>query len=218
MKKIFLVVAISSFFIALTFVLFGWFGQSSISNAQTTETDEQQKLNRDKSIPKEKVEKAFEEAKEIKESIVAVIENKKPKFKLSASYADHLMYNLPGERGITQNELTFLALNTNLFITVNLGLKKESALVSFKNGLKSITMANVYEISDIGDEASLVKFTTQNKINTQVGLHFIKGRAIVYLCLSNQKRTTKQNEKELMEIVSLVEPLIIARDNFDDGF
>jgi hypothetical protein len=192
------------------------FDQITIINAQTTETDEQQKLDRDKSIPKEKVEKAFEEAKKIKESIVAVIEKKKPKFKLSASYADHLMYNLPGERGITQNELTFLALNTNLFITVNLGLKKENALVSFHDGLKSITVANVYEISNIGDEASLVKFTTFNKINTQVSLRFIKGRARVSLYLSNQKRTTKQNEKELMEIVSLVEPLIIARDNFDD--
>jgi leucyl-tRNA synthetase len=129
--------------------LSGGFGQIAVINAQTMETDKQQKLDRDKSIPKEKVKKAFEEAKKIKESIVAVIEKKKPKFKLSASYADHLMYNLPGERGTTQNELTFLALNTNLFITVNLGLKKETALVSFRNGLRSITMANVYEISEM---------------------------------------------------------------------
>jgi hypothetical protein len=194
------------------------FGRITVINAQTTETEYQKKINRDKSIPKEKVEKAFEEAKKIKESILAVIEKKKPKFKLSTSFADHLMYNLPGERGSTQNELKFLASNASLFVSFRLGLKKETASVYFHDGLKSITMANVYKISAIGDEASIVKYTTFNKINTQVGLHFIKGRAGVFLNLSNQKRTTKQNEKELMEIVRLIEPLIIARDNFDDGF
>ena len=51
---------------------------------------------------------------------------------------------------------------------------------------------------------------------THLALHFIKGRATVIVSISNYKRKPEKLENELMEIVRLIEPLILARPNFDD--
>jgi hypothetical protein len=216
MKKIILIGVITGFISLL------WLGRSmrfadfAVSHAQSSDSDYQKLLERDKNVPKEKVDKAFSEAKKIQDDILAIIAEKKPEFKLHRTSAIHLIYVTPGRRGETHNEMTWRTTKTQLSIQVHLGLKKEEQLPSFHRRLDSISMGEFFAVPNIGEEAILVKNVLFNTKTTSVGLHFVKGRAQVNTYITNHKRKTAKNEKELMEIVHLIEPLIIARPNFDD--
>lgn len=216
MKKIFLVGMIIGIVSLFWFGRSIWLGETDVSNAQTSDIEYQKLLERDKNVPKEKVEKAFAEAKKIQESILSVIKEKKPEFKLFDKRSPHLIYDSPGRRGETLDELTWRTSKTQLAINIHLGLKKENELISFREGLEHISMGEFFAIPNIGDEAVLVKNVLFNKRATNVGLHFVKGRAQVDVYVTNHQRKTAKNEKELMEVVHLIEPLIIARPNFDD--
>jgi hypothetical protein len=77
-------------------------------------------------------------------------------------------------------------------------------------------MGDFIDAPGIGDEATLVKNVTANTRMTSVGIHFIKGRAQMHIYLSNGLRSTAKNEMELMEIVKIIEPLVVARTSFDE--
>lgn len=79
-------------------------------------------------------------------------------------------------------------------------------------------MGEFFPAPEFGNEAILVKNVQFNQNNTQVSLHFVKERAKVAIYVRNNKtrRKTAENEKELMEIARLIEPLIRARASFDD--
>ncbi len=192
-------------------------GGTSVSNAQTSDTEYQKLLERDKNIPQIKIERAFAEARKIEDDILAVMSANKPKFQLKRTSARHLKHSdSPGRRGVTRNELSWQFNNTLLWMDVTLELSKESSLKLSRNGLQAISMGEFFDVPNIGDEATLVKNVVYNKEVTQVGLHFVKGRAKVSIYLMNHQRKTEKNEKELMEIVRLIEPLVVVRPNFDD--
>lgn len=198
------------------FVYSTWFSKNEVSKAQVSNDEYQKLLERDKSVPQEKINKAFAEAQKIQDDILDVIAKKKPEFILQRTFARHFRYDVPGRRGETYNEVTWHNNKTRLSIDYSLGFSKEEILPIFHRGLESISMGDFFKVSDIGDEAILVKNVYANTKMTSVGLHFIKGRADVSIYLTNHKRKTEKNEKELMEIVRLIEPLIVARQNFDD--
>lgn len=216
MKKIILIGMIIGFIGLSWFGRSMWFSETDVINAQSSDIEYQKLLERDKNVPKEKVDLAFAEAKKIQEDILAIIAENKPEFKLHRTSAVHLKYDNPGQRGRTYNEMTWRTAKTQLSIDVTLGLKKEEQLPSFRKRLDSISMGEFFAVPNIGDEAVLVKNVLFNTKTTTVGLHFVKGRAQVGIYVTNHKRKTARNEKEIMEVVRLIEPLIVARPNFED--
>lgn len=193
-----------------------WFSKTDVINAQASDIEHQKSLERDKNVPKEKVDIAFAEAKKIQDDILAIIAENKPEFKFYRKFSSHLISNVPGRRGETRDEITWRTTKTQLSIEVHLGLKKEDQSSSFHRRLDSISMGEFFAVPNIGDEAVLVKNVLFNTKTTEVGLHFIKGRADVAVYVTNYQRKTEKNEKELMDVVHLIEPLIIARPNFDE--
>ena len=193
------------------------FDGMSISSAQTADDVKYQKgIERDSSVPKEKVEKAFAEAKKIQDDILAVMAEKKMGFTLTRTFASHLIYDSPGRRGATHNEMTWQKKKTRLTVNFQLGFNEEETRTRFRTGLETISMGDFFEIPKIGDESVLVKNVLANKRMTGVGFHFVKGRVQVHLRVEDYRRSVAKNEKELMEVVHLIEPLISARSNFDD--
>ncbi|MBS1794352.1 MAG: hypothetical protein JSS81_10890 [Acidobacteria bacterium] len=185
--------------------------------AQTGDADYQKRLARDKAVPREKVEQAYAEADKIAADILKALEKDKSGFQIYRSTAEHLKFGVaPGSLGVTRYLMTWRRSNTELQIHVELTLSKTGLHDQFWKGLNGIQMGEFFKVEGIGDEAILVKNVTANLTMTNTDLHFIKGRAMVDVYLRNYRRSTKKNEKELMEIVRLVEPLIAARDNFDD--
>jgi hypothetical protein len=190
--------------------------RSSTSSAQTSDLEYQKLLERDKNVPKEKVERAFAEAKKIQDDILAVVKDKMPEFKLQNSYAGHLRNHNPGQLGATYNEMAWQKKKTRLSLNFQLRFNKGDTLTWSHNSLQLISMGELSDVPNIGDEATLIKNVVYNTRNTSVSLHVVKGRAMVSIYLTNHQRKTEKNEKELMEIVRLIEPLIVARPNFDD--
>ncbi len=209
-----MLIGVSSLFLLWQFLLPR---ENNIISAQSSDIERQKLLERDKNVPEERVERAFAEAKKIQEDIVAAVSSKYPKSQLQRSSARHLKYgNSPGRRGVTRSEVAWQMNKTRIWMDVTLELNNESALKLSHNGLKGISMGEFFDAPGIGDEATLVKNVVYNTRVSQVSIHFVKGRADVSVYLTNFQRKTAKNEKELMEIVRLIEPLIVAKPNFDD--
>lgn len=185
-------------------------------NAQIVDQDYQSLLERDKSVPKERVEKAFAEAKKIQDSVLEIIAKKKSGFVQDHTSSRHLQYDIPGRRGTTRNEMSWNNGNTILQVYVELEFNNSDAVKSLRHGMESISMGEFFEVRSFGEEARLIKNVESNQRMTNVGLHFVKGRAVVSIYVTNHKRIASKNEKVLMEVARLVEPLVVARPNFDD--
>ena len=216
MKKIILIGLIFGLASLFSFTRSILLGNTDITSAQISDSEYQKLLDRDKNIPQKKIDDAFAEAKKIQESVLAIVAAKKPEFKLHRSNSGHLISHPPGRRGTTRDEMTWRTGKTQLGIQVHLGLKKEDELILFRERLEHLSMGDFFKISNIGDEAILVKNVLHNTGMTNVGLHFVKGRVLVDVSVKNHQRKTEKNEKELMEVVRLIEPLIVARANFED--
>lgn len=200
-----------------------FFNKDEVSNAQTPDIEtqklieeRQKRIERDKSIPKEKVEKAFAEAKNIIDEIKKIMAKKKPDFKVDNVYSAHLISVAEGRLGETLDDITWLNGKTKIGVQISLGFNNEEMLAGFSRRMDGISMGEFFAVPNVGDKAVLVKNVQFNTKATDVGLHFVKGRAQVDIYVTNYKRNAEKNEKELMEILKLIEPLIVARPNFDD--
>lgn len=190
--------------------------QAQIVLAKTDENEAVRKWEEhDKRIPQEKVERALGEANKIKEDILQTIAKQKSKYRLTY-FSRPLNYHTPGQKGVTRTELGWKQSSNDLYMVVTLDYDKEDVKQKFDRGMKMIQMGDFFALPKIGDEAILVKNVTANKRMTDVGIHFLKGRAQVDIYFTNHFQTTAKNEKELMEFVKLIEPLIIARPSFYD--
>lgn len=192
------------------------FSESNITKAQTSDSEYQKLLERDKNVSTEKVERAFAEAKRIQDEILAAMAKEMPDFKFQNARAVHSKYDNPGRRGETHNEVSWQRRTTRLNLNFQLRFDKENALALSRRSIEATSMGEFFDVPNLGDEATLVKNVVYNAQVTSVGLHFVKGRVSLSIYLQNFKRKTEKNEKELMKIVKLIEPLIIARPDFDD--
>lgn len=193
------------------------------ATAQIADDEYKKLLERDKSVPKEKVEKAFAEARKIHDEIFRAMRDKMPDFKLKDSRFNHLRSgnsltysSTPGRLGTTLNEISWTKKETGIFLNFILGFDKNDTLLKLRQSMSAISMGEFFDVPNLGDEATLVKNVAYNKSMTSVSIHFVKGRASVSIYLTNHRRRTEKNEKELMEIVGIIEPLVVARPNFDD--
>lgn len=188
-----------------------------LSNSNAQVANEDRLVNPNKDTHQKRVEKAFAEAKKIQDDILEMMAKEKPKYKLINKRANHMKWGPDGPNGITSNEMTWQnGKQQELFVVISLRLSREGLSEYFWKQLNFISMGDFFKVSEIGDEAILVKNVHANTTLTDVGLHFIKGRAMVNTYYRNRKQSTEKNEKELRELVGLIEPLIVARDNFDD--
>jgi hypothetical protein len=187
-----------------------------ICDAQTETTDAESKkqFERDREVPREKVEAAKHEAQKIMDGITAAMKERKPQYVLVN--ANSRKYDVPGKRGTTDDEITWRFANTQIWLAMHLGLTTDKALIDFREGLETIEMGDFFDIPRLGDKSVLVKYVTQNTKNTTVNLYFVKGRAEIKLNVTSPRNKTSENEKLLMEAARLIEPLINARPNFDD--
>ncbi|MGH9948642.1 MAG: hypothetical protein ACRD6X_15800 [Pyrinomonadaceae bacterium] len=203
----------------LTAGLYWWFSQTEFVRAQEQVIDTESKnlSDRDKNVPKEKVERAYAEAQAIQDAILATIKKNKTNFRLYRTSARHIKYGSnPGRRGETRNEMSWRTENTKISVTIGLGLSKEEELSNFLPALDHISMGEFFEAAGFGEKAILVKNVDFNRKVTQVSLHFVKARALVHIYVQNHQRSRAKNEKELMQVARLIEPLIVAKENFDD--
>ena len=182
--------------------------------AQSADIEHQKRIDRDKKVPQEKVDLAFVEAKKIQDDIVAVMAKKKPEFKLNRRLSNYSVNTPPGRRGETLDELAWRDKETSLQIHVHLALSQDDALTSMRRRSEYISMGEFFPIPNVGVEAVLVKNVLFNKKVSAVGIHFVKNRAEVDIYLRNHSRKLETNEKEIMEILRLIEPQIVPKVSF----
>lgn len=185
--------------------------------AQTDEAEASRKRDEhDEKISQEKVDRAHLEARTIKEAVIKVIAKHKPKYEMTRTSQIHELRQRPGRKGTTLNEFSWKNSKSKVFVVVALGYDATDVKKQLDRGMEMIQMGDFFALPNVGDEAILVKNVTANKSMTDVGIHFLKGRAQVDIYFTNHFQTTAKNEKELMEFVKLIEPLIVARPKFDD--
>lgn len=205
----------------ICFATVSWLQNETIGVAQVVRDDKHildaKNSITDATITDEMIAKAHSEADLIHETIIRAIKSGKPQLKLSRS-------NMPSPRvyysrenlGRTLNEISWQDNRTRISMDLQLGHNKTDTLDRFRLGLEGISMGEFFKAPGIGDEAVLVKNVDFNKKVTSVGLHFVKGRAKVSVYVKNFSRSTEKNEKELMEIVRIIEPLVVARADIRD--
>lgn len=190
----------------------------SVGSAQVTNSgDEQPSRPAIIDVTDEQLERAYAEADSIHKNVRAAISSKKPRYRLESERYSHLTSGFSiGNKGKTNNELSWLYGNTNIFVHIRLSHYPDETIYRYRSGLNGISMGEFYELSGIGDMAVLVKNVNINQKVTNVGLHFLKGRAWVSVYVNDWRRSVEKNEKELMELVRIIEPLVIARADIRD--
>ena len=102
-------------------------------------------------------------------------------------------------------------------VSVTLLFNSEEAAKAFRFGTSRISMGEFYPAPDfLGKHSLLVKNVLYNKSMTNVGIHFAKGRLMVSTYLTNYKQTAAQNERDLIEFVRAIEPLLNAKLTFEE--
>lgn len=218
MKKIIYVLGT---IVVLSFVLFAvqlFQGVGRVGSAQSSTAVEEIPAKPELiEVSDEEVVKAYAEADKIHQGVRAAIKNKKPNFKVdSESYTHLTTEQIPEYRGKTHTQLNYVNSRTHVRLDIFLGHNKDDTVSSFRFGLSGISMGEFFDAPGIGDKAVLVKNVDFNPKVTSTSLHFVKGRAQVSIYVFNWQRSREKNERELMEIVRLIEPLVVARADIGD--
>ncbi len=207
--------------VLLSFVLFAiqlFQGVGSVGSAQVSTPVEEGPIKPELiEVSDEDVVKAYAEADKIHQAVRASIKSRNSKFKLNSEFYSHLTNEqIPEYKGKTQTQMNWVNGRTGVRVNIYLSHNKDDSLYSFRRGLESISMGEFFDAPGIGDKAVLVKNVDFNQKVTSTSLHFVKGRAQVSIYVFNWQRSREKNEKELMEIVRLIEPLVVARAGIRD--
>ena len=207
--------------VVLSFVLFAvhlFQSVVSIGSAQVSTPVEERPAKPELiDVSDEEVAKAYAEADKIHQGIRAAIKSKKPNFRVNSESYTHLTTEqIPEYRGKTHTQFNYVNSRTHVRLDIFLGHNRDDTVSSFRFGLSGISMGEFFDAPGIGDKAVLVKNVDFNQKVTSTSLHFVKGRAQVSIYVFNWQRSREKNEKELMEIVRLIEPLVVARAGIRD--
>ena len=174
-------------------------------------------LERDNGIPKEKVERAEQEALRMMEDVKKAVSERYPKLKFgSETFSDPASAGV-GRKGQAGFYLSWRRRDAQYSIYVVFLFDPEEAKQWFRINTNSISMGEFYPAPEFAGETSvLVKNVHFNKSVTDVGFHFVKGRLKISTILRNHKRTAAENERDLIEFVKSVEPIINAKPTFED--
>jgi hypothetical protein len=207
----------NTFHIIFTSILFGLFLQSESVIAQDAhEADAIRRMERDKLISQEIVDKSLKEVMNIITKIEFDLKTNYPKLKLKTKESDS--NTGVGIRGAVLGQAIWQSTKrqkwqNELDLRIFLNLDEDSAMKQFRTTVDYIASGSVDEIPKLGNGAIFRSSGFDN--NSDVSISFVKSRAYVSLSLVSKKRTAKQNEKEVREIAKMIEPLIVVRDSFD---
>lgn len=216
MKKI----ALISLVVALSFLVqvYWWVSEGEVVSAQVVDTEEQKLRERDKGVSDEKLENVRQEVRAIQDRIKKLVEIRYPSSKIESN-----LFRDPASQGIGRRGQSGFWLSWHMkgkvrvSISLDFVFNEAEAVKTHGVGTNSISMGEFYAAPEfVGKEGVLVKNVQFNQINTNVGLHFVKGRVVVNTYISNFKRKADRNQKDLIEFVQAIEPLINAKTNFDD--
>lgn len=189
---------------------------SEVVDAQSR-SDDKALNERDKSVPEDRLDRADSEARAIMAAVKSSIQKSFPGFQLTNEYFVTGRNQALGRRGQTAGSISWSKGDARMNLSLDFMFSEEEAHATLKRGLEGISMGEFFPSPiPLGDGAVLVKNVTYNTSTTQVGLHFTRSRAKVAAYFSNYKRSTSENEKELVRFVRTVEPLIKPKSNFDD--
>jgi hypothetical protein len=206
----------------LCFAIVYWIDRDTIGLAQVNEPYNKHiplddVVITDASLSDEMIIRAHSEADRIQVDIVTAVKASKPKLTLVRSNMPVPRVNYAKENlGRTLNEISWQHNNTRISMDLQLGHNEADTRTRFQSGLDGISMGEFFNVPGIGYTAVLVKNVDFNKAVSNVSLHFVKGRAKVSVYVRNFGRSTEKNEKELMELVRIIEPLVIARADIRD--
>jgi hypothetical protein len=215
-KKLIVVASLLSVVFAFIYFFSIDGGVESAIAQDAQEADAIRRMERDKLISQDVVDKSLKEVARIINKIESALKKKYPSWKIRTKESTDNMG--VGIRGAVYGEINWQRRKepiwkNALLISVFLHLNKNEALVRYLRQNDQIASGWFDDISELGDEAIFVGSDFKN--NSQVSVYFVKSRAIVILNIADKKRTAKQNEKEIREIAKIIEPLIVVRDSFD---
>jgi hypothetical protein len=163
------------------------------------------------------LERLREEGKIMHDRIGKLVAEKYPKFKVSSSsFSDPAKAGI-GRRGQYSFDSAWIHKQALYSISVTVLFDPEDASTTLRRSMKGISMGEFYPAPDVlGKSAVLVKNVNYNKSMTNVGLHFSKGRMVVSTYLNNHKKTTANNEKDLVDFVKQIEQVLNAASTLEN--
>jgi hypothetical protein len=186
--------------------------------AQIVRSEEEIRLReRDKSVTDEKLMRVKQESEALQASILAVMKEKFPKFSHFTGNVVGLNSHAIGRRGQAGFSIGWRNGNTRFFLNVSLNFSPEEAIRFKELANNGVTMGDFYKAPEMfGKDAIIVKNLVFNTTVTRVGISFTKGRMTVGGSVDNKSRSAAKNEKDLLEIMEAIYPLLVAKETFEE--
>ena len=185
--------------------------------AQTIGPDEQKKHDWDKSVTEEKLERLRKESRELQESIKQAVATNYPKLKIKGSYFSDPANSGLGRKGQSEFSASWEQKHVEYSIAVTLTFSPEEAVKFHTMNVDAYQLPEVYPAPEfLGKPAALFKNLVYNKTMTSVSISFVRGRLKIHTQHRNHRQTANQNEKDIIEFVRVIEPVLKAKLNFEE--
>lgn len=215
--KNFIVILIIMISCCVVWGLYSWSPTVEKTAAQTVDPVEQKKYDRDKSVTEEKYERLRKESRELKEAIKNAIATHYSKSKIRSESLGDPANAAVGRKGQTDCEVTWKNGSEIYSIEATFLFNPEEAANSHRRGISSISVGEFFRAPDfVGQPSVIVKNVNYHKLTTDVGIHFVKGRLNISAYLRNHKKTADQNEKNLIEFIRAIYPVLNAKLTFEE--
>lgn len=198
--------------------ILAWLPQAQSVEAQTNRSEAEIKLReRDKSITDEKLIRVKQESEAVQASVLAMMKEKFPQFSHFTGKVSGLNAHAIGRRGQTGFSIGWKKGETRFFLNVSFVFNREEAITLKEKGMNGVTMGDFYRAPEMfGKDGVIVKNLEFNTSVTRVGLSFSKGRMIISSSVDNKSRSAAKNEKDLLEIMEAIYPLLVAKETFEE--
>ena len=180
--------------------------------AQTVDTERQKKIDWDKSITSEKLERLRKESRDMQDAIKKVVATHFPKLQIrSASLSEPANAGF-GRKGQSSLSISWEQKHISYSISITMAFSPEEAVKFHTFDVDAYQLPEVYPAPDfLGKPAALTKNIIYNKTMTSVSIRFVRGRLKVWTGHRNHKQTANQNEEDLIEFARVIFPLLNAK-------
>lgn len=196
-----------------------WLSESPLVDAQTTVTPEEirQKKERDNSLTDDRLNRVKNEAVLVQDAILGLMKKNFRKYDLVSNDMYGPETGGLGRRGQMTFKSDWKKGKTQFGLQITFVFSPEEAEKFHLKKLNEIAMGEGSLAPEpFGKDAVIIKNVQFNKTMTWVALHFRKGRLMVSGNINNGSRTNTQNEKELLEIMEAIYPILVAKEKFED--
>lgn len=216
MKKGLMIFGIISVLVMIVVTVFHFRGGETAAQVANG-SDRSELAMRDSKISDEKVERAAREARLLMDGVKKTVRERYPKLKLdSETFSDPASAG-EGRKGQSGFYLSWRRKDALYSIYVVFLFTPDEAAQRLRHGTDRISIGEFFPGPEFaGENSILVKNVQFNKSITNVGLHFVKGRLKISTILRNHKRTSDQNERDLLEFIKSIEPHLNAKLTFEE--